>query len=119
MSRLAWKNWTFLAGLGWLIWGALFFDYPDWDIGISLTMALYTYACAQWCVSAFMERRYIDWPLAVVLTWWCVDGSYWIYWELVNPAVSIREGQWPMSLCLFFLCGLIWRLGPPWTWRIA
>jgi hypothetical protein len=102
---------TFAIGLTWLLWGALFFDYPDWDIGVSLVMAASTYLTAEWVVGAVMERRYKHWPAAAALAWWAVDGSYWLYWSLVRPEVMIREGQWAMSLCLFLLCGFIWRAG--------
>lgn len=116
----AWKPATFAIGLAWLLWGAAYLDYPDWDYGLSLLMAGSTYLSAQWAVSVWMERRYRHWPAAALLAWWCVDGSYWLYWSLFNPAVMIREGQWPMSLCLFLLCGFIWRLDPLAVWgRLA
>lgn len=100
---------TFAIGLAWLLLGAHYFNYPDWDYGVSLSMAIPTYFCAEWVVSQFMDKQYRHWPVAIVATWWCVDGSYWVYWALVDPTVMIREGQWPMSLCLFLLCGFIWR----------
>lgn len=106
-----WKAATFAIGLAWLIWGALFFGYPDWDIPVSLLMAFSTLLLAEWSVTALMERRYAAWPAVAVAAWWCVDGSYWLYWSAVQPEVAIREGQWPMSLCLFLLCGFIWRAG--------
>lgn len=31
---------TFVVGLGALLYGALFLDYPDWDVGVSLVMSL-------------------------------------------------------------------------------
>jgi hypothetical protein len=110
---VAWKNFTFAVGLGWLLWGATFWtEYIDWDFGLSLLMAGSTYLFADWSLRVVKQRRYAMWPLAALATWWCVDGSYWLYWSLVNPAVSIREGQWPASLCLFLLCGLIWNGDP-------
>jgi len=117
------KNLTFAIGLGWLIYGALFFDYQDWDIGVSLVMAFSTYYFADkvWNDIGLFYRilklqppreiLYLMVPVftpLVLATWWCVDGSYWVYWSIVNPSVMIREGQWPMSLCLFLLCGAIW-----------
>lgn len=112
MSKLAYKNLTYAIGCLWLVAGALWFDYPDWDLGVSAVMASLTYAGAELCVSAYMDREYRLWPVAAFWAWLTVDGSYWLYWELVNPAVSIREGQWPMSLCLFLLAGFTWRAGP-------
>jgi hypothetical protein len=110
--RGAWKFATFAIGLAWLLWGATFWSYPDWDYGVSLLMAGSTYLSADWAVAALLERKYRRWPAAVLFAWWCVDGSYLAYWSAVNPSVMIREGQWAMSLCLFLLCGLIWRIDP-------
>ena len=42
------KGLTFLVGLGLLLAGALWLDYPDWDIGICLVMAFTTLATAEW-----------------------------------------------------------------------
>lgn len=113
MTRAAYKNWTFLSGLLVLFAGAASGEFPDWNYTVSLWMAGWTYLCAHWSVSVFMDRRYRHWPMALVVTWLTVDGSYWLYWSVVNPSVMIREGQWPMSLCLYLLCGFIWRAGPP------
>lgn len=106
----AWKLVTFAIGLAWLLWGAAFWSYPDWDYGVSLLMAGSTYLSAEWAVAALMERRYRRWPAVILIAWWCVDGSYLAYWSVVDPSVMIREGQWAMSLCLFLLCGFIWRI---------
>lgn len=104
---------SFLAGLGLLIAGALWLDYPDWDIGISLLMATSTFATAQWAASVLWVRRWKYLPLAAFWAWLSVDGVYWAYWSYVNPAAMIREGQWLASLCLYALCGVIWyRLVP-------
>lgn len=107
------KGITLLLGLLALLYGAMFLDYPDWDIGISLLMAFATLATVQWSVSVLWELRLRWVPLAVFYTWLCVDGVYWAYWSLVRPEVMIREGQWLASLCLYLLCGMIWfRLVP-------
>jgi hypothetical protein len=104
---------SFLAGLVLLIAGALWLDYPDWDIGISLLMASSTFATAEWSTSVLWERRWKWLALAVFWAWLSVDGVYWAYWSYVNPAAMIREGQWLASLCLYALCGVIWyRLVP-------
>lgn len=104
---------TFVIGLGALLYGALFLDYPDWDVGVSLVMSLTTLATAEWSAAALWERRWRWLPLAAFWTWLSVDGVYWAYWSLVRPEVMIREGQWPTSLCLYALCGVIWyRLVP-------
>lgn len=96
---------AFLIGMAWLLYGAMFFDYPDWDIGVSLLMGCSTYLVAGWCWKSIKEP--VKWPLIAMLAWLCVDGSYWLYWSLVDPSVMIREGQWLMSLCLFLLAGFV------------
>jgi len=102
------KNITFAIGLAWLLWGALTLGYPDWDVGVSLLMAASTYLFADWCWLAIVRVEPSKWAAVVFYTWWCVDGSYTVYWGLLQPSVMIREGQWPMSLCLFLLAGAVW-----------
>jgi hypothetical protein len=108
----AWKNWTFLAGLLILLAGAWTEYFPDWDAGLSLLMAGCTYLTADWVIGVLKDRRYAWWPLAAFYAWLSVDLVYWLYWEMVNPAVAIREGQWLASLCLYLLCGIIWKADP-------
>jgi hypothetical protein len=104
---------SFLAGLAALLYGALYLDYPDWDVGISLVMAFTTLATARWSIGILWKRQWRLMLLAVFFAWLSVDGVYWGYWSLVRPEVMIREGQWMASLCLYLLCGVIWyRLVP-------
>ena len=101
---------SFAIGLGLLLYGALFLDYLDWDIGVSLVMAFTTLATAEWSASVLWQRRW-RWrwlPLAALWSWLSVDGVYWAFWSFVRPAAMIREGQWLASLCLYALCGVIW-----------
>jgi hypothetical protein len=107
------KATTFLVGLALLLAGAVWLDYPDWDIGICFVMALTTLATAEWSTQALWLGRWQWMPLAIFWTWLSVDGVYWAYWSIVKPEVMIREGQWLASLCLYALCGIIWyRLVP-------
>lgn len=104
---------TFLVGLGLLLAGAVWLEYPDWDIGICFVMALTTLATAEWSAQVIWKGRWQWLPLASFWTWLSVDGVYWAYWSIVKPEVMIREGQWLASLCLYALCGIIWyRLVP-------
>lgn len=111
---LTWKNITFAIGLSWLVWGALVLDYPDWDIPLSILMAGSTYLSADRFIKALKKPTpmLLFWCLAA---WWTIDGSYWLYWSLVNSSVAIREGQWPMSACLYLLCGMVWTIVPAGT----
>ena len=111
--RLWLKVGSFAVGLGVLLYGAWYLDFPDWDLGISLVMAVTTLATAEWSVSVLWQRRWRWLPLSAFWTWLSVDGVYWAYWSIVRPQVMIREGQWLTSLCLYALCGVIWyRLVP-------
>jgi len=81
--------------------------YPDWDIRLSLLMACSTYLCADWVWSALRHRQYVRWPLAALATWWCVDGSYWLYWSLVDPSVMIARGSGRCRcVCFSLWCGV-------------
>lgn len=44
------------------------------------------------------------------LTWFGVDGCYWLYWSWKNPAAldMMREANAPASLSLYWMCGLVW-----------
>lgn len=105
-----WKLVTLAIGLGLLIVGSLIYKAPDWDIPISIIMALVAYVTAPWCMRVMLERRWRDWPAMLLLTWFGVDGCYAAYWSVVNPeALEImREANAPASLSLFWIVGLLW-----------
>lgn len=112
MARLfSWKNTTFMVGLGLLLIGAQAKIAPDWDYGVSIIMAGLTYCTASRTVFAISSRTLRQWPRAVFDTWLAVDGAYVIYWFFVDrSALIMRDVQWPVSLCLYLMCGLIWLL---------
>jgi hypothetical protein len=105
-----WKLATLVIGMGLLFAGAYLTPAPDWDIGVSIVMAGFTYLTAGWSMRVMVRRQWRDWPLMLILTWWCVDGCYALYWSLVNPAALalMREANWPASLSLYWMCGLVW-----------
>jgi len=107
-SKLWTKIITFLCGLGFLIYGATFFGIQDWDLGVSLVMAFCTFATADWVVDALRRSEYRKWPLALFFVWFSVDGSYFAYWQIVNPDAMMRGAQWLPSLMMYLLCGVIW-----------
>lgn len=115
VSYGAWKNFTFCIGLAWLIYGAIFFGYPDWDIPLSLLMAGSTYVSADRFVLSIKQKDPRGVLLHSITAWWATDGSYWMYWSLVDASVAIRAGQWAMSACLYLLCGLVWTSFRPGT----
>jgi len=70
-------------------------------------MAGLAYLTAEYSLMAVIQRKGLI--LAALYTWLTIDGSYWLYWSLVNPAaLEMRDVNWPASLCLYIACGLIW-----------
>jgi hypothetical protein len=107
--RRPWKLFSFACGLGLLIVGAYYYEAPDWDVPISIIMATITYLTAGWSMRVLLERRWRSWPWMLFWTWLAVDGSYWAYWRLVKPeALFMREANFPASLALYGICGVIW-----------
>lgn len=113
-----WKPLTFLMGLSWLVWGAAFLHYPDWDLNLSVLMAGCTYLTAEQFIASWenaVKQKRPSWSLCgwCFGAWVSIDGVYWLYWSLVDIRVAIREGQWPMSACLYLLCGMLWHSFDP------
>ena len=112
ISELArpWKISTLCLGIGGLIWGSFHYSAPDWDIPISLIMAFFAYLTAAWSMHVMVERKWRDFPLMIFSTWWTVDGCYALYWYLKDPIVLdyMRAANAPASLCLYWMCGLVW-----------
>lgn len=105
-----WKLATFGCGLSLLIVGSFYYQAPDWDIPISLIMAFVAYLTAPWSMRVMVTRQWSQWPLMLFMTWFGVDGCYWLYWTWKNPIALelMREANAPASLSLYWMCGLIW-----------
>ena len=105
-----WKLATFFAGLGLLIAGSFYYRAPDWDVPISIIMAMLAYLTASWSLRVILERRWKYAPAMLFLTWFTVDGSYWIYWRFTDPAALdlMRAANFPASLALYGMCGIVW-----------
>lgn len=105
-----WKLLTLALGIALLILGASYCHAPDWDIPISLTMAILAYVTAPWSLRVIVERRWKLWPGMLFATWFTVDGSYWLYWHFKNPVALelMREANFPASLSLYGMCGVLW-----------
>jgi hypothetical protein len=105
-----WKLMTLAIGVGLLIVGSFVEGALDWDIPISLIMAVIAYLTAPWCMRVMVERRWKYWPLMLFFTWFGVDGSYWLYWSWKNPVAleMMRDANAPASLSLYWMCGLVW-----------
>lgn len=105
-----WKLFSLACGIGLLIAGSFYYSALDWDIPISLIMAILTYLTAPWSLRAVLERRWKRLPLALFATWFSVDGCYWIYWHFRNPSALdwMRAANFPASLSLYGICAVIW-----------
>ena len=105
-----WKLLTLGIGLGLLIAGSHYYPALDWDMTISIIMARFTDLTAGWSMHTILEGCGKAWPFMVLATWWCVDGCYSLYWYWVKPEVLayMRDANWPASLSLYCMCGLVW-----------
>lgn len=105
-----WKLFSLAVGVTLLIVGSFYYRAPDWDVPISLIMAVLAYLTAPWSMRALLERRWRQWPVVLFVTWFSVDGSYWIYWHFKDPAAldAMRSANFPASLSLYGMCGVIW-----------
>ena len=105
---------TLWLGLIFLLLGARYSGLPDWDIPVSLLMALCAYVTAAPTMRVLLERRWCLLPYAAFWTWFTVDGSYFIYWSLRDPGVlELRFANACASLALYGMCGLVWYTRHP------
>lgn len=112
--RRPWKLFSLGVGMGWLLYGALFYEIGDWDIGISLIMGGLTYLFAPWSVFTIanaVRYRMPRWPLrilgALVPALFTIDIVYVLYHAAVGNPIY-RDANFPASSALYFLCGAIW-----------
>lgn len=105
-----WKISTLTLGIALLVIGSFYYSAPDWDIPISFIMAISAYLAAPWTVRVILERRWRFIPVALLATWFTVDGCYWIYWHFKDPIAleAMRSANFPASLTLYGLCGMVW-----------
>lgn len=105
-----WKLFALVVGLGLLIIGSFYYQAPDWDIPISLIMALFAYLTASWSMHVVLEREWKKFPLMLFYTWFSIDGCYWIYWHFKDPQALalMRDANFFASFSLYAMCGLVW-----------
>ena len=103
-----WKLVTLAFGINALVWGSIMEKSPDWDITVSVLMALITYLTAPWVMRVLLEHEWHKAPLALFWTWLSVVGIYWAYnWALPDIA-GWRGANFPASLSLYMMCGVLW-----------
>ena len=102
-----------LALLGWgiaTLWYGMKVDpAPDWTWSTILAMAAATHVLAPWAVDVLVRLRWRLMPLAAAAAWVAVDGVWMLAIDGSEAAWAMRDVQWPASLCLFVLYGLIER----------
>jgi hypothetical protein len=105
-----WKLATLAIGIGLLVAGRYYFDFPDWDVPISFIMAILAYVFAPWSLRVLLECNWRMAPFAIAAAWFTVDGSYAIYWSLQDPQVlaMMRGANFFASLALYGACAVLW-----------
>ena len=104
-----WKLFSLFCGIIFLMVGARYSGLPDWDVPISLIMASLAYITAPCSLRVLLEGRWKQFSQALFWTWLSVDGTYAVYWHLVDPAALIlRPANAVASLALYGMCGLVW-----------
>jgi hypothetical protein len=109
-----WKLSTLVVGVVWLLYGALTYNFGDWDVGISLLMGGLTYLCAPWTVRVILicvRERPPWWPLwlmvALGIAWAVTDGSYVAYNKVMHHPM-LRIESFRTSAALYLLAGVVW-----------
>jgi len=105
-----WKLLSLAIGIALLVAGSFYDPAPDWDVPISLIMAILAYLTAPWCLRVLLERRWRLLQTALFATWFTVDGCYWLYWHFKDSRALelMRDANFPASLSLYAICGIIW-----------
>lgn len=92
-----------------LLLGARYSGLPDWDVSVSLIMAVPAYFTAPCSLRVFLERRWKQLPQALFWSWFTIDGTYTAYWYLMDPeALLFRPANALASSALYAACGLVW-----------
>jgi hypothetical protein len=109
-----WKLFSFAVGMAWLIYGAMNYNIPDWDMGVSLLMGGLTYVCAPWSVRVILlsmrDRQPYWWfwlAMALVAALFVVDWVYVLYHSAMENQMFRRENFYASS-ALYFLAGAVW-----------
>ena len=109
-----WKLITFCIAMSCLLYGALFFDVADWDVGITLLMGGLTYLTAPWSVHIILSSiryRPKNWLLhitaALLLGLCVVDWAYMLYHEWAGNQ-TFRKANLYASSPLYLMAGVVW-----------
>lgn len=98
---------TFSLGLLLLLVGALTQNIPDWDIGVSIVLATYTFLTAEWAVTALWKKEYKKYPVAI-LSVLAPYALYVFYWTVQGKESVMIPGNLYLVVSLYLICGTIW-----------
>lgn len=102
-----WKLAMLSIGLALLLFGSANYQIIDWDFNISIIMALLTYVTAPQVIACITNGRNL--VAAMAMSWFSIDGCYWIYWSVVNPdALFLRAANAACSTPVYLLLGIVW-----------
>ena len=104
---MAFKLITFVIGLVTLIYGSITLGIRDWDIGVSVLLATYTLATAEWVISVLWNKEYLKYPIAL-LSILSPYALYVFYWSVQGKEAVMFEGQIGLVISLYLICGLLW-----------
>lgn len=107
MSKL-FKNITFAIGFSWLILGAITYKIQDWDIGVSVILAVYTYLTAEWAVTALLDKQYRKYPVALISALVAPYALYIAYWTLQGKESVMLSGNLYLVTSLYLIYGVSW-----------
>lgn len=107
-----WKLASFACGLSLLFYGAIAYKISDWDIGISIIMAFYTYISAPFfCKTVFAavkgSAKIQNVLFAMFMFWFTVDGCYVLYHAAMGNE-TFRWENFCASSFIYLICGMIW-----------
>ena len=99
---------AFAIGLALLVIGSYTMPQPDWDITISVIMAILTLLTAEYWLKTVLDTNWKAMPLAFFLAWFSLDGSYWLYWSFIDPsALELRWVALPVNILLYISCAVV------------
>ena len=107
-----WRLFTLLVGLCLLLYGADYYQAPDWDWGISFWMAGATYAAMPW-FDKWIRSNELDEMIAAAVLWIaCVDTVYCEYLIFHRMTLEMRGVNFGASTAIFGMCWVVWCLLP-------
>jgi len=109
MSKVMFKNLTFLGGFAWLMYGAMNYGVSDWDVGVASLLAAYTYFSAEWTAGVFLDKKYKLF-IPAILAVLGVEFLYMFYWTVQDKANVMIDAQFIPSICLYLLVGISWKV---------